>query len=296
MGQSAKHRRSGGSVVRAGGFVTALVTALVIGFAGAAEARVLGFQGTLSLQVGSLAEIRVSGSGSAILNQSTGGLGGPLNTIGIATPSLISGTVKGVSVTGISLLRSVEGTARLGTGVLAPISGGVSSAGPLTQNRLPVAGTVRLCFLFAGCGSFLPIPLTVGGTRGAGIGGLVTVNTFGAGGLKVSLLHAPWTVRTAVITGVPTVSGGTSTLASVAGFAHGPASGTSSILDVNGVVQLVAPTLVLTNQASLAAFPIYSVLTLRFVPEPGTLALFGLGIAGLGMGCRRRIAGKATPR
>ena len=74
----------------------------------------------------------------------------------------------------------------------------------------------------------------------------------------------------------------------MAGFAHGPASGTSSTRNVSGVVQLVAPTLVLTSQAGLAAIPIYSVLTLRFVPEPGTFVLFGMGIAGLGVACRRR--------
>ena len=285
--------RNGGGDVHAGRWVVALIAALVT--AGAAEARVLDFRGTLSLQVGSLAEIRTTGSGPATLNQSTGGLGEHLNTIRIATPGLISGTVKGVPISGVPGLVSIEGTAVLGTGALRPISGGAASAGGLTQNVLPVAGTVRLCFLFAGCQSNLPIPLTIGGTRGAGIGGLVTINTFGGAGIKISLVHAPWTVKTALILNVPTPGGGTTTLSSVAGFAHGPASGTSSTQDVGGVVQLVAPTLVLSNQSGLSGVPIYSVLTLHFVPEPGTLALFGMGIAGVGIAGRRRRGGSKAP-
>jgi len=285
MRKSGKVRRSGSGLIGAGALVIALVIGLVIGAAGRAEARLLGFHGTLSLQVGPLAEIRVIGSGTAILNQSTGGLGGHLDTIRLATPNLIAGTVKSVPITGVPLLVSLAGTVALGTGVLAPISGGT---GVLTQNVLPVAGTVRLCLLFAGCPSFLPIPLTVGGTRGVGIGGLVTINTFGAGGIKISLFHAPWTVKTAFITGVPTPGGSTTTLSSVVGFAHGPASGTSSTQNVGGVIQLVAPTLVLSSNADLNGIPIFSVLTLRFVPEPGTLVLFGMGIAGLGVAFRRR--------
>ncbi len=286
--------RNGGGDVHASRWVVALIAVLVT--AGAAEARVLNFRGTLSLQVGSLGEIRVTGEGPAILNQSTGGLGEHLNTIRLATPKLISGTVKGVPITGVSPLLSLEGTAALGTGALGPISGGAASAGGLSQNVLPVTGTVRLCLLFAGCQSFLPIPLTVGGTRGAGIGGLVTINTFGAAGIKISLVHSPWTVKTALIPNVPTSGGGTVTLASVAGFAHGPASGTSSTQAVGGVVRLVAPTLVLTNLSDLQAFPIYSVLTLHFVPEPGTLALFGMGIAGVGIAGRWRRGGCKAPR
>ncbi len=285
------HPRNGGGVVHAGRWVVALIAALVT--AGAAEARVLNFRGTLSLQVGSLAEIRTTGSGPAVLNESTGGLGEHLNTIRIATPGLISGTVKGVPISGVQGLLSIEGTAVLGTGVLRPLSGGAAS---LTQNVLPVAGTVRLCFVFAGCEINLPIPLTIGGTRGAGIGGLVTVNTFGGAGIRISLVHAPWTVKTALILSVPTPGGGTTTLSSVAGFAHGPASGTSSTQNVGGVVQLVAPTLVLSNQSGLSGLPIYSVLTLHFVPEPGTLALFGMGIAGVGIAGRRRCGGSKTPR
>ena len=98
------------------------------------------------------------------------------------------------------------------------------------------------------------------------------------------------------IPNVPTPGGGTTTLSSVAGFAHGPASGTSSTQDVGGVVQLVAPTLVLSNLSGLQAFPIYSVLTLHFVPEPGTLALFGMGIAGVGIAGRWHRGGCKPPR
>jgi hypothetical protein len=36
-------------------------------------------------------------------------------------------------------------------------------------------------------------------------------------------------------------------------------------------------------------FPIFTSMTLTFVPEPGTLLLVGLGIAGLGAAGRRRL-------
>ncbi len=57
---------------------------------------------------------------------------------------------------------------------------------------------------------------------------------------------------------------------------------------MSGVIQLVAPTLVLSSNQDLNGIPIFSVLTLHFVPEPGTLVLFGMGIAGLGVAFRRR--------
>jgi hypothetical protein len=48
-----------------------------------------------------------------------------------------------------------------------------------------------------------------------------------------------------------------------------------------GTVQLVAPVSAKLNGGALGTMPIVGVLTLHFVPEPGTLLLVGSGIAGL---------------
>ena len=124
---------------------------LLLALAAPAEARLLRMNGTLSLELGGLGTITISGGGPVVLNGSSGQLGGHLSAVQVATPSLISGTAT-VPVTGVPLVVSLRGTAALGTGVLRPISGG---GGALTQKTLPVPGTVRVCVLFMGCSSFI---------------------------------------------------------------------------------------------------------------------------------------------
>ena len=91
-----------------------------------------------------------------------------------------------------------------------------------------------------------------------------------------------------VISNIPTANGGMST-SSVFGFAHGPASNHSSTALPSGVVQLVTPVLVQTNLAGNEVIALFGILTIHFTPEPGTLLLFGAGVAGLAtFGQRRR--------
>jgi hypothetical protein len=172
----------------------------------------------------------------------------------------------------------------LGSGTFAPVSGG----GPLatTANTLPVQGVFKMCIIFGGCISYIPIPLTQGGTRGVGLGGLLTVNGYGAG-IQISVIGAPWTIQTAVITGIPTANGGFET-STAAGFAHGPASATSSTAQVGGVVQLVTPTITMTTLGTGTLTALFGVLTIQFLPEPSTFLLFGAGVSALGVAGRRR--------
>jgi hypothetical protein len=73
------------------------------------------------------------------------------------------------------------------------------------------------------------------------------------------------------------------------GFAHGPASLTSSTAQLSGALQLVTATKVFTNlYGAFPEFPLAGVLTLHVVPEPGTLILVGSGVVGLAVYGRRR--------
>ena len=70
-------------------FVTILAaSALLLGIAGPAHAKLIGFSGTLSISFGGLPPGVATGSGSAILNGSIGGLGGHLTTLQILTNSV----------------------------------------------------------------------------------------------------------------------------------------------------------------------------------------------------------------
>jgi hypothetical protein len=74
------------------------------------------------------------------------------------------------------------------------------------------------------------------------------------------------------------------------GVRHGPASATSSTAAASGQIQLVTPILISTNSPN-PTIPAFGVLTLHFVPEPGTFVLLGLGVAALvRAGAQRRSA------
>ena len=141
-----------------------------------------------------------------------------------------------------------------------------------------------MCILFPGCLSYLPIPLTVGGTKGMGIGGSTfTVNTFTSGpGIKFTLQGAPWKI------GVASISTDLGTVTRQ-GFAHGPASNTSSTALPSGVVQFVTPLVMATNLAPPDTIvPIFGVLRLHFVPEPGATLQLVVGVAFLTLIGHRR--------
>jgi hypothetical protein len=167
------------------------------------------------------------------------------------------------------------------SGSFGGISGGPPGGGPMG-----LSGLAKICVAFVpDCGAFVPFPLTpTGGGAGFGIGGTRTVT----GAVNLTLQDAPWTIGQPTMTihtpnstiSVPTLPGG---------FAHGPASLTSSTARPSGVVQLVTVSKVYTSL--VGAFPetqLTGVLTLHFVPEPGTLLMLGLGVAGLGLFGRRK--------
>jgi hypothetical protein len=127
---------------------------------------------------------------------------------------------------------------------------------------------------FPGGGApLLPVPVQIGAPNTA---------YKAAGGVAITAVSGAWTAGTAAVVGVPTTPGtftnpsGTATLMGANGLTPGGA----------GTLVLVAPVKIYSGVAgNLAAF---GVLSLTFVPEPGTALLLGLGVAGLAALGRRR--------
>jgi hypothetical protein len=100
---------------------------------------------------------------------------------------------------------------------------------------------------------------------------------------------APWTVGQPTMT-IHTPQSTITIPVLPGGFAHGPASLTSSTAQPSGVVQLVTVSKVFTNlTGAFPELPLIGVLTLHFVPEPGTVLLLGSGVAALAVLGRRKM-------
>jgi hypothetical protein len=110
------------------------------------------------------------------------------------------------------------------------------------------------------------------------------------GPVNLTLQHAPWTIGQPTMTlHTPNSNITTPWIAIPGGFAHGPASLTSSTAQRSGVVQLVTVSKVYTSlTGAFPEAPLIGVLNLHFVPEPGTLLLLGSGVAALALFGRRR--------
>jgi hypothetical protein len=280
----------------------ALVLGLSIAMAaGTASAAGLLFQGSSTLQFANLghASITATGTGVAVVNGA--GALGHLDSLELASPAatldgIIPVTDPVVTQGGIVEVRitNLKATPRLvggQGGLFAPISGAVANTQlQLTKNTMASTGMVRICLVYAGCNSGsldLNVGQSVNGVRtGAGIGGVITIG--GAGSIRISIVGAPWTVKTASVQN-RTDNGGITTFKKH-GFAHGPASLTSSTALSSGVIQLVTPSQTYTQgipgnsdyQGNITWF------TLHFIPEPGLFLLLGTGAAGLAILGRRR--------
>jgi hypothetical protein len=239
--------------------------------AGDARASPLSFTGTLTLRIATLPGIVGASAGIGSVNASAGGIhlttlslaGGTFGPVTTSIPVTSSSTLNSVIFTGINNL----------TGTFTGISGGPPGGGPMG-----LSGVAKICLGFATCQySNVSVPLTPSGGVGFGIGGVQTV----PGAVALTIQHNPWTVGQPAMTihtpnstiSLPTLPGG---------FAHGPASLTSSTARPSGVLQLVSVSKAYTSlTGAFPELPVIAILEVRFAPEPGTLLLLCSGVVGI---------------
>lgn len=241
--------------------------------AGAARAELQVFQGTFSIQgIGGPSAPAATAIGVATVNSSGGGAH-------VTTLDLPGGLFS------IHTLVPVTGTSLPVTGVRIDLTLGSAHLAEASDGRLhgvlPAPGNVRICVLLS-CGIFFDVPLTQGGTHGVGLGGAAITAPLGGLG-TLSIVGDTWrTGNVAVQTSAGTIS--------AAGFAHGPLSNTSSTASPDGVLQVVTPVAlgIRVGGGDPGVVPLFGVLEVKFLPEPGSLTLCVAGaLALIGLGWRR---------
>jgi hypothetical protein len=259
--------------------MTTLVGLLAIGIAGGAGAATLPYTGTLSVRIATLPEVVAPGAGTAQVTDDgsfhllsftlAGGSFGPITTSIPITSG--GGDLNSVIFTAIGNL----------TGTFAGISGGPPAGG-----TMGVSGVTKICLIFAPCqyaNVTVPLTPTTGGA-GIGIGGTQTIT----GAVALTMQHASWTIGQPTMT-IHTPNSTISVPTLLGGFAHGPASLTSSTARPGGAVQLVTVTKAFTSlTGAFPEMPVIGVLTVYFVPEPSTLLLLVSGVSVLAIYGRRK--------
>jgi hypothetical protein len=230
--------------------------------AGAAPAAQVPFEAALTVQIATLPPLVFTGTGLGTVN----GSGGGAHLGALQVPAGVAGTAGYlVPVTDPAALpiMGVQLTAANGAGAFAPT--GMGALG----GSMPILGVTKVC-LFAPCPGAplanLSVPLTPIGSGGSQAVAAV---------VNLTVIGVPWTTGTASVGAITTM-----------GFAHGPASLTSSTALSSGAVRMVTPIFVSTNISASAVIPAFAFFDVHFVPEPGVLLLVATGLAGLAIARR----------
>jgi hypothetical protein len=251
-------------------FNLAVVMFFVLGLAGAARGAVLS-RASISL---SLNWVRV-GTRFALPPITGTGVGTSVGAGGTATfaSNVLTGTA---ALTGITAAPPITQVVMSLTGHAAgnfTAAGGPSGGlgGPMA-----VAGSAIRLLAYSGSVTGLAIPLSPMGRPG----GFASVT--GGGGTILQVYGTGWTTGVQTLMAPATeVGGGTTT----------PWTGTATGADLRtasgaGTLVLISPLFIRTNIAG--DLPTFATMTLNYVPEPSTLLLVGLGIAGLALRGRRK--------
>ena len=233
-----------------------------------AQAQAILYTGTLELGVGTLDPFIVAGSADGASTPGNVNLGAANFTTNLSVPVSNATAMSFPAFPIVSL--ALTGPAGLTQG---DFNAGGGPAGGFGGNA-GLAGNAKIGLFGPPPFAFLTVPLAAFGNAGS------SAMVASPLGVNITAFGSGWTTGQVKVIGTTGPFDG-ATLATVTGADNRTAGGA-------GTIVLVTPTLAKTNVAGSENLPLVGILTLNFVPEPGTLMLLGSGVAGLAMLGRRR--------